>query len=442
MKFGILNIGDELLAGKILNTNQVDLARLLRPLGHDVLYGLVIGDDENQLVEILESALGAERGSSGSPVATRLPKVDFLILTGGLGPTQDDLTRQAAAAYLGVPLVQSPQGVEWLCGFLKKTLAEMQPSQLSQACVPRGTEPLRNPAGTACGFRFRTGPTGRGPAEAGTTVLAFPGVPSELDAMARLHLLPGLPSDQLLLERGVWTWGWSEGSQRQALQGFALPTGFRFSSLPGERGVRISLQCLCAPVDRPERESDLDALWATVISAIPTESLIDAGGADLPQAVFQLLRSLGATVSLAESCTGGGLGYLITEIAGSSEVFRQGYLTYADEAKTDLLGVDPSLLGTHGAVSEAVALAMAKGCLERSGADFACAVTGIAGPTGGTPAKPVGTVWIAVASKEHAQARLYQFRGDRKAVRSRSCYSALNQLRLFLQVYSEKHLHK
>jgi nicotinamide-nucleotide amidase len=425
MKFGILNIGDELLAGKILNTNQFDLARMLRPLGHDLIYGLVVGDEEKQLVEILESALGPARvGSSGSPGAVRrLPKVDVLVLTGGLGPTQDDLTRQAVAAYLGGGLIEPPQAVQWLCEFINRPLEELPAGQRLQASVPAGADPLRNPAGTACGFRFLVG---------GTSVFSFPGVPAELDAMSRLHLLPEFSSDQILLEKGIWTWGWSEGNQRQALRDFRLPEGFRFSSLPGERGVRISLQCLCAPQEQLVRRSELDSLWRTVLSAVPEECLVDAEGADLPQAVFNLLSSRKAKVSVAESCTGGGVAFLLTEVSGSSDFFHKGFLTYSNEAKTDLLGVDADLIKQNGAVSEATALAMAEGCLKRSGADFAVAVTGIAGPTGGTPDKPVGTVWIAVASRESARARKFQFRGDRKTIRSRSSFSALNQLRLAL----------
>ena len=150
----------------------------------------------------------------------------------------------------------------------------------------------------------------------------------------------------------------------------------------------------------------------------------------LPEAVVALLKSRGATVSVAESCTGGGLGFLITETSGSSDVFRQGYLTYSNQAKIDLLGVDPAILASQGAVSEATALAMARGCRERSGADFAVAITGVAGPGGGTPEKPVGTVWLGVASREGTQARLIKLRGDRNAIRWRSAYGALNLLRL------------
>jgi PncC family amidohydrolase len=159
---------------------------------------------------------------------------------------------------------------------------------------------------------------------------------------------------------------------------------------------------------------------------------VHAGGLSLPEAVFELLRARKETLSVAESCTGGGLGALITEIPGSSAVFERGYLTYSNPAKTDLLGVPGEVLGAYGAVSEETALAMAQGCLERSGATYACAITGIAGPDGGTPEKPVGTVWIAVASRAARHARRFHFRGDRQNVRRASALAALNQIRLFL----------
>jgi PncC family amidohydrolase len=242
--------------------------------------------------------------------------------------------------------------------------------------------------------------------------------------MVRLHVLPGLAGDSILCEKKAWTWGWSEGSQRQAFAALALPAGFRFSSLPQERGVHLGLSVLCSPAERDRRVAELESAWSALLAAIPPESLVDAGGLALPEAVVSALKAKGATVSVAESCTGGGLGFLITETSGSSDVFRQGYLTYSNQAKTELLGVDPGVLSAHGAVSEATALAMARGCLERSGADYAAAITGVAGPNGGSPEKPVGTVWI--------HARLVSLRGDRNSIRWRSAYWALNQLRLLI----------
>lgn len=426
MDIGILNIGDELLAGKILNSNQHDISRLVTPLGHRVLYGMVIGDDIAAIGSALDGALGAPPGRSGAPVAAASwPPVDVLLLTGGLGPTRDDLTREAVARWLGSTVVESAEALAWLSDFFRKPVAELAPGQRPQAMVPAGTEPLRNPAGTACGFRFRAGRT---------LVMAFPGVPQELQAMAAEHLLPGLAGDNVLLEKGLWTWGWSEGLQRDALAGVAFPAGMRFSSLPGERGVRISLQLLVPHGEAARRQGEFDKAWQALLSAIPPECLVDADGLALPAAVISMLKSRSARLSVAESCTGGGLAHLLTETAGSSSVFDRGFVTYSNQAKTDLLGVPEATLEAHGAVSEATAVAMATGCLERSGATYACAITGIAGPEGGTPEKPVGTVWIAVAGGNpvSALARRYQFRGDRQAVRLRSAYSALNQIRLFI----------
>lgn len=436
MNIGIINIGDELLAGKILNTNQFEIARLAAPLGHRIPYGMVVGDDVPSIGMALSSALGRpERAVSGADGgwpslgdAGSWPPVELLILTGGLGPTRDDLTRQAVAAYLGVEVAENAVALSWLAGFLGRSPQDMPPGQRVQAAVPEGTAPLRNPAGTACGFRFRAG---------STTVYAFPGVPRELEAMAALHLLPELAGDSVLLEKGVWTWGWSEGAQRQALEGLELAPSIDFSSLPGERGVRISLRILASKSEKALREAELETAWKGLLAAIPEECLVDRDGLSLPGAVFTLLESRSSTLSVAESCTGGGLGSLLTETPGSSSVFHRGFLTYSNQAKIDLLDVPEEVLETFGAVSEEVARAMALGCLKRSGANYACAITGIAGPDGGTEEKPVGTVWIAVAAAAAeggpvCHARRYHFRGDRQAVRQRSCYSALNQIRLFI----------
>lgn len=444
MDIGILNIGDELLAGKIVNTNQHDIATLVTPLGHRVAYGLVVGDSGPAIATALEATLGipshaartakepsrpadlstADRTAAHPAIPAVWPAVDVLILTGGLGPTRDDITRDAVAAWLGVGVVEHPLALEWLSAFLGRPAQDLPPGQRVQASAPAGAEPLRNPAGTACGFRFRAGRT---------EVYAFPGVPKELKAMAALHLLPSLSGDRVFLARGLWTWGWSEGAQREALASVRIPDPFLFSSLPGEKGVRISLQAAVPSPEADHRQAELDLAWSAIVAAIPSEHIVDPQGLSLPEIVLALLKSRGETVAVAESCTGGGLAYLLTEQPGSSAAFDRGFLTYANKAKIDLLGVPADLLEAHGAVSEETALAMALGCRERSGATYACAITGIAGPDGGTADKPVGTVWISVVSRVASHARCFHFRGDRQTVRQRSAYSALNQLRLFIQ---------
>jgi nicotinamide-nucleotide amidase len=417
MKIGIINIGDELLSGKILNSNQFDLSRLLQPLGHSISFGLVVGDDVKALGQALDWVLA--KSASGDSMAM----VDILVLTGGLGPTRDDLTREAVASYLKVEMQEDAKAMEWLSAFLKKPAAEIPLGQRVQATVPAGTEALRNPVGTACGFRGIIN---------GIPVYAFPGVPAELKTMAALHLLPALPQTQILLERSLWTFGWSEGSQSSAFASLKLLEPFRFSSLPNQKGVNITLSCLVNIADRESRERDLDFLWQKLIDAMPPEAIVDLDGAPITLAVQKLLQTRKAKVSVAESCTGGGLAVLLTELPGSSEVFEKGYLTYSNQAKTDLLGVDAKILAVHGAVSEETALAMLQGCLNRSGADYACAITGIAGPGGGSEDKPVGSVWIAVGSRKLSVARRFHFRGNRSEVRSRSSFTALNLLRLLI----------
>jgi nicotinamide-nucleotide amidase len=316
-----------------------------------------------------------------------------------------------AAAWLGERLGAAPEAV-----------AE---SQRTQLYLPQGARPLRNPSGTACGFALDFD---------GLKVLALPGVPSEFRALFDLHCRPLLARrGAALLRRRVFTFGLPESRQRERLGDFQAPAPFRYSSLPSETGsVAIALEGFVASDQIASQEKILEAAWTDLLSRLPAENVVDKAGLDLPEAVFALLRSRGATVSVAESCTAGALGYLLTETPGSSEVFRQGYLTYSNAAKTSLLGVDAETLKAHGAVSEPTALAMARGCLQASGANFGVAVTGIAGPDGGNAEKPVGLVYVAVASARRAEAYRFQFRGNRKNVRWRSAYTALNCLRLFI----------
>jgi nicotinamide-nucleotide amidase len=354
-----------------------------------------------------------------------LPRCDMLILTGGLGPTQDDLTREAVADFLSVPLLFNPEAAAWLAERLGLTRDDIPEGQLPQVKVPRGATPLRNPAGTACGFRFET---------SGTRVFAFPGVPAEFHAMFDLHCRPELQRrDAILLRRKLVTFGLPESRQRELLKDFTPPVPFRFSSLPAESGVVIAIEALVPQAQAASHSVRLEAAWKELISRLPEDCIVDRGGLSLPEAVFLLLRSRKSTVAVAESCTAGALGFLLTETPGSSEVFRQGVLAYANEAKTQWLGVSTKLLAEHGAVSEPVALAMARGCREAANTDYAVAITGIAGPDGGTPEKPVGLVYIGVASSRGAKVYRFQFRaGDRNSLRWRSAYTALNQLRLFI----------
>jgi nicotinamide-nucleotide amidase len=415
MRIGLINIGDELLLGKILNTNARDLAGWIAELGHELAFNLTIGDHADAISHTLRSVV-SESGV--------LPRCGMLILTGGLGPTRDDITREAVAEFLGQPLEFSREAEAWLAERLGVSADKINEGQRQQLHIPGGSIPLRNTAGTACGFRVEKN---------GINIFAFPGVPYEFRTMFDEHCRPLLlRRDAVLLHKRVVTFGLSESRQRECLKGFVTPEPFRFSSLPSEPGVTISLEAFVDSAEAEAMQTRLDQAWEEMLERFPAECIVERNGASLTETVFRLLKNSNRTVSVAESCTSGALGYLLTEIPGSSSVFRQGFLTYSYEAKNGLLNVPQELLEQHGAVSEPVALAMVRGCLKNSNTDYAVAITGIAGPDGGSEEKPVGLVYIAVASQKSVEVQKFVFRGDRKTNRWQSAYSALNRLRLLI----------
>jgi len=419
MKVGLLNIGDELLAGKILNTNARDLALWLSSLGHELKFAVTLPDDLAAINETLRYVIEGSR-LPVFPSSISNTVVDMLIVSGGLGPTQDDLTREALAQFLGTSLEPHPEALEWLRAFLTRPVEPSDP----QVLVPVGAVALRNPAGTACGIRIDKNDC---------ALFAFPGVPREFKALFDLYCRPMLERRGAVhLRRSLITFGLGETRQRELLRDFAVPAPFRFSSLPAESEVTISIEGFAEAHDLAAQEAVLDKTWQTLISLLPPETIVDKGGASLTATVFRLLSEAGATVTVAESCTGGAVGHLLTEVPGSSAVFREGYLTYSNEAKAKLLGVPESLLREHGAVSEPVARAMARGARAAAGADYAISVTGIAGPDGGSPEKPVGLVYIAVEGASGAECARFTFTGNREMVRKRSSRAALNQLRLLI----------
>ncbi len=435
MRVGLLNIGDELLAGKILNTNARDLGLWLGELGHELVFMETIPDGVEALVGTLRHHL---EGPSGQPdpsghataAASCDLLIDMLIVSGGLGPTHDDFTREALAAYLNVPLERNAEATRWLAAFLRIEPEAIGAGQATQLLVPQGVTPLHNTAGTACGLHFEKN---------GCGVFVFPGVPREFRMLFDGYCRPLLGRrDAALLRRRAVTYGLSESRQRDFLRDFKLPEGFRFSSLPNATGVTLALETFAptSPSSETERlQGVLDAAWEDLLGRLPQECIVNRDGTPLVPTVVDLLRRNGATVSVAESCTGGLVGHLLTGVPGSSAVFERGFLTYSDAAKHDLLGVPLEVLHTHGAVSEETARAMARGCLTAARSDYAISVTGIAGPDGGTPEKPVGLVYVAVASARGAQTvecARFLFRQDRIGNRNLSAHSAINQLRLLI----------
>jgi nicotinamide-nucleotide amidase len=393
----ILLVGDELLGGVVSDRNAAVIATALAARGVPVERVEMVGDETGRIAEALRRLA---------------PGCDVLVATGGLGPTEDDRTREGFAAALGVGVVESATARGWVeARHRERGLGASGDAVRRQALLPEGTEPVPNPVGTAPGFRGALG---------ACRFWALPGVPPEAEEMATaLAAELGRLPEGWGWERVVATAGMGEVKAAERLEAgaFRPPPGVRLAFLPSPGGVRLRLAAPAgasdAVLDAAEREvRGLLGAWA-----VPRASL----AASLVARLAQRQR----TIATAESCTGGLLGARITDVPGSSSVYLGGIVSYSNRAKTERLGVDGALLERHGAVSEPVATAMARGALAAFGASLAVAVTGVAGPSGGTPEKPVGTVWIALADAEGSEGTRFRFPGNREMVRERTVQKAL-----------------
>lgn len=410
----LLVVGTELLEGRIADRNGRPMARAVRRRG-GVVEGLrVVPDRVERIAAEVRSALEAVHG---------------VMVVGGLGPTDDDPTREAMARALEVELRRH----EGWARRLRERRGDDRSGRSGgqrQAHLPAGARLLENPHGTAAAFAGRHGDG---------WYLALPGVPQELQALLEGaagrfldEALPGEPPPG----RRIGIAGVAESAVADRLEGLEGLEGVRVASYP-RRGL-VDLR-LTAPGEGGTSRDGPDAppgvrleAAAGAIGRAFGEDVYEVGERRLVEVVEDALREAGATVAVAESCTGGLLGGELTSVPGSSEVFWGGVVAYADRAKVELLGVDPATLEEDGAVSEPVVRAMAEGVRDRAEAGWALAITGVAGPGGGTPACPVGTVWIAVDGPEPA-ARRYRFPGDRDEVRERTVHAALDLLRRRLE---------
>ncbi|MFM7100132.1 MAG: competence/damage-inducible protein A [Verrucomicrobiota bacterium] len=410
----LINTGDELLLGRVVNTHLAWLGTELARLGLPLARQVAVPD-------------GAE--DIRSAVATALGRSDLVLVTGGLGPTGDDRTRDEIARLLGRKLFSDTGLADRIRGYFAARGKEMPDSCLVQAQVPEGAVILDNDWGTAPGLAFHLDPNPmRG---SGRAVLALlPGPPRELRPMFTQRLL-GLLA-QWGMARGVFvartlrTVGWGESQLEERLAGPLAPViaqgvELGFCARLGEVEVRLS-------ASGPEALARVDA-GAAIVRRELGEVVYGEGDDSLEGWVVARLTARGESLALAESCTGGLLSHRLTNVPGASRVFRAGYVAYANEVKQWALGVSPETLERHGAVSGPVAREMAEGCRRATGADYAVAVTGIAGPGGGTEAKPVGTVFLAVASARgtRVEARLNPM--DRESFKFVTSQQALALLR-------------
>jgi nicotinamide-nucleotide amidase len=405
MRAEIVSVGTELLLGQIVDTNAAHLSKVLSELGIAVYRRTTVGDNHDRLLAALTTALAEN---------------DIVITIGGLGPTLDDITRDVLAEAMGDTLRYDEGIAEQLRTFFRTRNVRMSDSILRQAYVPTHGRPLPNPNGTAPGLLFELG---------GKIGIALPGPPSEFLPMLENHVVPYLrqkTGGQTIRSRIVRICGMGESLVEERIRDLMArenPTVAPYAKT-GEVHLRVTA--------RAESIEAAEAMIAPVVAEIQARLGKHVYAFDeepLHSAVVRLLSAHRLTLATAESCTGGLLSARITEVPGSSKVFLGGAVTYSNQAKVDLVSVPAERIAAHGAVSPQVAEAMAKGVRERFGADYGVGITGIAGPEGGTPEKPVGLVYIAVADAKGGEVERNVFIGSRQDIRNRAAQFALVMLR-------------
>ncbi len=415
MELELVTIGTELLLGFTIDSNAADIARALASVGARVVRSTTVGDDA---------------GAITTAVGEALVRTGFVITTGGLGPTKDDVTKRVVAALFGAPLVVDEDYLDRLRErFHRRAQGPMPESNRTQAEIPRGAVVLPNRWGTAPGLWLE--------GEPGVVVL-LPGVPREMRGLLEQEVVPRLQervtrvggSPKVTLSRTLRTTGITESALADRIGLLEERLGpATLAYLPSYEGVDLRLTAWS--LERADAERVLGDAVRALMPALGGH-IYGEDGCDLAAVVLERLEQRGARLAVAESCTGGLLGERLTAVPGASRTFVGGVVAYANDLKASELGVPQALLDEHGAVSEPVVRAMAEGVARRFHATASLAVTGIAGPTGGTPEKPVGTVWLAAWSEGRCETAQRSFPGDREDVRRRSAQAALDLMRRLL----------
>jgi nicotinamide-nucleotide amidase len=409
LKIEIIGIGNELTTGRVLDRNAGYAAGRLSSYGFEVTRILFIPD---QSKEIRKTLLQAHK------------RADAVLITGGLGGTLDDITAEVAARTFNRPLILHPGLHQQIKGFLKKREIPWDSTYDKLALLPEGVQ-LFHPRPKACGFLME---------EEGKPLFFLPGVPGEmrrlLDRQIIPFLLQCLPHQQVVKQRVYKIFGLLENEINRRLKELEQNDGtVQLGFYPNFPENHLTVMVRAGKAFRAERM--LDQVEAEIESRLG-DTIVARNDQTLEGVVGELLLKKKMTLAVAESCSGGLIGHRITNIPGSSAYFEGGVIVYSNRAKMDWLGVPRRLLSRHGAVSEETALALARGILKRSRADLGLAVTGIAGPGGGTPEKPVGTVWMALASAKGVQASRFLFGGRRRQIKVMSAYTALDRVRRYL----------
>ena len=399
----IITIGDEILLGQILDTNSRYMARQLGNMGVEVVKMFTVRDDREEISRVVGEAMEIS---------------DLVLVTGGLGPTKDDVTKKVLADCFGTQLVYNEEVMGWLKELLAGRGIALNENNKSQAWLPENCRILRNFKGTASGMWFERG---------GKDLISMPGVPFEMEHMMEPYVLPDLQKKYPRLQLAykmlkVYDIPESELAERLEDWENRLPAGIGLAYLPSPGLVKLRVTA------KGEAIARLDAYYTTLKESLEGLRYTEGEENTVEKQFGVMLRSKGKTVATAESCTGGYIAHLITSVAGSSEYYKGGVVAYTNEIKANVLGVNVADIEQYGAVSEPVVRQMAEGVKRLTGADCAIATSGVAGPGGGTEDKPVGTVWIGIATPERTIARKFVFSFTRERNIAKAAVKAMELL--------------
>lgn len=406
----IITIGDELLIGQTIDTNSAFIAQALNRIGIWVRRRVAVGDVQEEILAALEAE-------------SRHHQV--VIITGGLGPTGDDITKPALCTYFGSQVVVNEEVLQHVRDIFARLNRPLIERNLKQAEVPHNCTVLPNARGTAPGMWFE---------KDGVVYVSLPGVPHEMQGLMDASVVPRLEARFTLphiVHKTLVTAGKGESEIAEAIAAFeaALPAPVKLAYLPSYGMVKLRLTA------RGSRKAEVEQMAEEHfirLKGLVREWLVTEKDEPLQEVVSHLLKEKGKTVVTAESCTGGYIAHLLTQLPGSSVLYKGSVVSYANEVKEKVLGVQPATLKAHGAVSEETVRQMVQGVLQLTQADYAIATSGIMGPDGGTPEKPVGTVWIAVANRQAVKASRYFVRLNRRKNIEQTAAYALNMLRAFI----------
>lgn len=407
MKCEIINVGTELLLGDILNTNAQFLAQEISALGFDMYYQSIVGDNHERL-------LGQINGS--------LSRSDILIITGGLGPTEDDITKETVAEAINKELIFDEHSYNKMVEYFKNR--KMAPSNKKQAYIPEGAVILENDFGTAPGFLSEYN---------NKLIAVLPGPPRELIPMFNNKLKPHLEKvcDSIITSKFVKVFGVGESQAEYELKEL-IENQTNPTIAPYAKTNEMAFRITAKGKSKAENLKNIDNVIQKMYYVLG-DAIYGYDDDTLEQIVVNELKNNSYSISFAESCTCGLLASKIGNVSGASDIFNESYVTYANSAKNQLLGVSNDTLEKYGAVSEETAKEMSIGLKNKTGADIAVSVTGIAGPTGGTPDKPVGLVYIGIAFKNESKVYKLNLKGERQKIREAVCMHALNYVRLTIK---------